>query len=51
MKFIKLTVENEGELLKLRAESLEKDFKVTLINIVIAKFSAEIRRKYRVPFS
>jgi len=44
-----LTLEQEGtETAQLRAELLEKDFKVVKVDAEIAKSSAELRHKYRM---
>lgn len=48
----KLTLEREGrEIAILRANSLEKDFKVVNVNADIAKSSAELRHRYKVPMA
>jgi len=48
----KLTLEKEGrEQAKLRTRLLEKDFKVISVDAQIAKISAEIRHKYRIPLA
>jgi len=48
----KLKLEKEGrEQAKLRTRLLEKDFKVISVDAQIAKISAEIRHKYRIPLA
>jgi len=47
-----LTIQKEGrETAKLRADLLEKDFKVINVEPEIAKMSAEIRHKYKIPMA
>jgi len=47
-----LTLEKEGrEQAELRAELLEKDFKVVNVDAQIAKISAKLRHKYRIPMA
>jgi predicted nucleic acid-binding protein len=48
----RLTLEKEGrEQAELRAELLEKDFKVVNVDAQIAKISAKLRHKYRIPMA
>jgi len=48
----KLTLEREGlEIAELRASVLEKDFKVVEVDSEIAKLSARIRHRYRIPMA
>jgi predicted nucleic acid-binding protein len=48
----KLTLEKEGkEQAELRTRLLEKDFKVINVDTQIAKISAELRHKYRIPMA
>jgi predicted nucleic acid-binding protein len=48
----KLTLEREGrETAILRTNLLEKDFRIIDINTAIAKSSAELRHKYRIPMA
>jgi predicted nucleic acid-binding protein len=48
----KLTLEKEGrEQAELRVELLEKDFKVVNVDAQIAKISAKLRHKYRIPMA
>jgi predicted nucleic acid-binding protein len=48
----KLTLEREGrETAILRTNLMEKDFKIININPAIAKSSAELRHKYRIPMA
>ncbi len=48
----RLTLEREGrETAKLRAELLKKDFKVIPVDTEIARDSAEIRHRYRIPLA
>jgi predicted nucleic acid-binding protein len=48
----KLTLEKEGkEQAELRTRLLEKDFKVIDVDAQIAKMSAELRHKYRIPLA
>jgi predicted nucleic acid-binding protein len=48
----KLTLEKEGkEQAELRTRLLEKDFKVIDVDAQIAKISAELRHKYRIPLA
>lgn len=48
----KLTLEREGrETAILRTNLLEKDFKIININTTIAKSSAELRHRYRIPMA
>lgn len=50
--FTKLTLEKEGkEQAELRTRLLEKDFKVIDVDAQIAKISAELRHKYRIPLA
>jgi len=47
-----LTLQKEGrETAKLRTDLLEKDFKTIDVNTQIAKASAEIRHKYKIPMA
>ncbi|KPV63938.1 MAG: hypothetical protein AOA66_0517 [Candidatus Bathyarchaeota archaeon BA2] len=47
-----LTLEKEGrETATLRTNLLEKDFKVISVNSAIAKSSAELRHKYKIPMA
>lgn len=47
-----LTVEKEGkEAAEIRVNLLEKDFKVVDVNSKIARISAQLRHKYRVPMA
>jgi len=47
-----LTLEKEGrEVAELRATLLEKDFKVINVDPFIAKLSAQLRHKYRIPMA
>ena len=47
-----LTLQKEGEeVANLRVNLLEKDFKVVDVNSEIAKASAKLRRKYRIPMA
>jgi predicted nucleic acid-binding protein len=48
----KLTLEREGrETAILRTNLLEKDFKTINVNTAIARSSAELRHKYRIPMA
>ena len=48
----KITLEREGlEIAELRANVLEKDFKVVEVDSEIAKLSARIRQRYRIPMA
>jgi len=48
----KLTLEREGrEVAKLRVSLIEKDFEVVPVDAELAKLSAELRHKYRVPMA
>ncbi|MBO3842086.1 MAG: PIN domain-containing protein [Candidatus Brockarchaeota archaeon] len=48
----RLTLEKEGRVqAELRTRLLEKDFKVVDVDVQIAKASAELRHKYRVPMA
>jgi len=48
----RLTLEREGrETAILRANSLEKDFKVLNVDSDIAKSSAKLRHRYKVPMA
>ncbi|MEM2083643.1 MAG: PIN domain-containing protein [Nitrososphaerota archaeon] len=48
----KLTLEKEGKnVAELRVKILEKDFKIININLDIAKISAQLRHKYRIPMA
>jgi len=48
----KLTLDKEGkEQAELRTKLLEKDFKVINVDTQIAKISAKLRHKYRIPMA
>ncbi len=48
----KIVLEREGrEVAKLRGETIRRDFEVVDMDYVLAIGSAEIRRKYRIPFA
>jgi len=48
----KISLEREGlETAELRANVLEKDFKVVEVDPEIARLSAKIRHKYRIPMA
>lgn len=48
----KLTLEKEGkDVAELRVKILEKDFKIIDVNLNIAKISAQLRHKYRIPMA
>ncbi len=48
----KLTLEKDGrEVANLRVQLLEKDFKIVNVDSEIAKLSAEIRHKYKIPMA
>ncbi len=48
----KIVLEREGrEVAKLRGETIRRDFEVADMDYVLAIESAEIRRKYRIPFA
>jgi len=47
-----LTLKREGrETATLRTNLLEKDFKVVNVNATVAKSSAELRHKYKIPMA
>jgi len=48
----RLTLEKEGRAVaELRVSLLEKDFKVIPVDAELAKLSAELRHKYRIPMA